>query len=341
VQRSVTFRCDAWPGIGGGHVARCLNLARELARRGWTTAFAVSPRTLETMPRLQSQATCILVPEGERADFTLLRREVPGGCDVLVLDPFTHNVAVEHDARGWGRRIVAIDDVGAVPHVCDLVVRSTVTSLPRTPGYEVLLGPGYALLDPAFADARPQALARRASSDVVRRILVFFGVTDRRAMVLRTLQALAEMTERYVIDAVLGRTAPSYAEANALGERIGPDVHLLSDLDSSDMIQLSAEADIAVGACGVAAFERCCLGLPSVAVMTAGNQSDTRQMLRDKDAAVVTPEAEALSIPQLRQYIRELTDVPLRRREISARGASLCDGLGTLRTADAIERLAA
>jgi len=63
---------------------------------------------------------------------------------------------------------------------------------------------------------------------------------------------------------VLGSTAPS---RDAIAALPGVDLHI----DAQDMAQLIAQADIGVGGGGVGAWERACLGLPSILLILADN----------------------------------------------------------------------
>ena len=47
----ILFVCDAGPGVGGGHVMRCLTLAGALAARGAACAFARTPEAADILAR--------------------------------------------------------------------------------------------------------------------------------------------------------------------------------------------------------------------------------------------------------------------------------------------------
>ena len=92
-----------------------------------------------------------------------------------------------------------------------------------------------------------------------------------------------------------------------------------------DMARRMAEADLAIGAAGSTAWERCCLGLPTLLLVLAENQKEIGRALQVKGAAHVLPVAGVL---------RELTNqwrVIARRHyldRLSRSAASLVDGLG-------------
>ena len=49
-EHTAIFRASASPEIGGGHIIRCLSLARELRDQGWNCIFASEQETLMMMP---------------------------------------------------------------------------------------------------------------------------------------------------------------------------------------------------------------------------------------------------------------------------------------------------
>ena len=57
-------------------------------------------------------------------------------------------------------------------------------------------------------------------------------------------------------------------------------------LDANDMADRMLRADICIGAGGGTAWERCCLGLPSIAVAVADNQRDGIDLLAKAGAIV-------------------------------------------------------
>ena len=95
-----------------------------------------------------------------------------------------------------------------------------------------------------------------------------------------------------------------------------------------------AEADLAIGAGGGTSWERCCLGLPSLLIPVAENQSSGVQALVERGAALGLP-PEALQRPE--DIARAFEALIGQRREISARAAALCDGYGTQRVLAALE----
>jgi spore coat polysaccharide biosynthesis predicted glycosyltransferase SpsG len=105
-------------------------------------------------------------------------------------------------------------------------------------------------------------------------------------------------------------------------------------VDVADMAGLLVEADLAIGAAGGSAWERCCLGLPSLLLVLADNQRPGTQAL------VATGAALSLGAPgdlpaTLAPALANLAD-PDRLLAMSAAAAAVTDGQGAARVADAL-----
>lgn len=317
----ILFVCDAGPGVGGGHVMRCLTLAGALAARGAACAFVRTPEAADILARYAPDMP--LVDEDAAAD-------------LVVLDSYRMSPVTEASWRARAGRLAVIDDL-ARPHDADLVLDPSFGREARDYSAPVVLaGPAYALVRPAFAAARAGALARRG--DPARRCLVSLGLTDVGGITGRVAAALAD--SGLSLDVVVGAGAPSLPALEAL-EALAADGRVTLHIDSGDMAGLITRADLCVGAGGSSVWERACLGLPTVTLILADNQRDMAMRL---DAAGVTlaldarwPGLEA----RLSDAVARLARDDALRAGLSAASAALCDGLGAERAAEALLDLVA
>lgn len=338
----IVFRADGGPTMGGGHIARCLALAEELSRRGWRCAFAVSEETAATMHGLAASGYEVLpLPDntGPAAEAAAIAGNWKEGVAILVSDHYGRDATFEAPARPWADKIVAIDDLANRPHECDLLTDPTLDRKPGSygggavpEGCQLLLGPDYALLKPAFAAGRPASLARRKEPKL-RRILLSFGSTDPADATGDCLHGLAQSALDLEIDVVLGSAAPKLPQ---IRNRVAGLKRAKLHVETTSMAELMAQADLALGGAGSTSWERCCLGLPAFVAILADNQLGIAAGLAAKGAAMVAgpwrPGAAAMMIEKL----SVLTPEHLAR--MSKAAASICDGAGTARVADAIEK---
>jgi UDP-2,4-diacetamido-2,4,6-trideoxy-beta-L-altropyranose hydrolase len=333
--RVAVFRFDATPAIGTGHAMRCLTLADALEAVGWRCLFAIRPETLTTVPRkawLRERA--LILDEDEAAEPSRIGARFANGYDLLVVDHYRRGADFERASRLWARRILAINDLADRDHDADLLLdptlgRSLEDYRPLVPpACRLRLGPRYALLRPQFLRGRPAALARRRAPGPVRRIFVSLGGTDPQDVTSRVLDGLAEAGMGATIDVVVGAAAPFAARVRAKAACMpGARVHV----GVADIAPLMAEADLAFGAAGTATWERCCLGLPTLAVVLADNQRGNAAALQASGAARVLGDVDRLTPAAVAKAVRALAEDTPARAAMATASAAACDGLGTAR----------
>lgn len=332
---TVVFRADAAAEIGGGHIVRCLALATTLASEGWQVSFASRLGTEDTVPALTASDFPVICLNGEDEDEpNSLREALRDGVDWLIVDHYQRDARFEDACRPWARRVLVLDDLADRPHKVDLLLdvtpgraKNAYDSLVPA-GSHLLLGSKYALLRREFCDARDASLARRATSSVTR-VLISLGATDASNATGLVLEGIAHANLDIAVDVVLGACAPHAEAVAALAESMPQTVTIYREV--KNMAELMTDADIAIGAPGGAAWERCCLGLPSLLITTAPNQDCNAAALDAIGAAqhlggqmALTPEAIAAALKNL---VRDLT----KRQTMTRTGAALCDGLGARR----------
>jgi UDP-2,4-diacetamido-2,4,6-trideoxy-beta-L-altropyranose hydrolase len=338
--RTALFRCDASWIIGGGHVSRSLALAEELARRGWKCVFATLRSSSTTSPALAAAGFPLLelteAAEQDEAGTIGSRLEHP--VDLLIVDHYRRDAVFERECRDWAARIMVIDDLADRPHDADFLLdqtfgRSTADYAALAPAdCTMLLGSQYALLRPAFAQLRPLAMRRRNGS--LERVLVCMGGADPHDLTTRALDALSLWRPSLAVDVVIGS---GYSAEGAIRDKLasfGAGSRIF--VATQDMARLIAEADLSVGSGGVITWERCTLGLPACVVVTADNQRGVVRALVEAGAILdagdwtsATPEtiAQVLASQISAQALGRMSEI----------AASICDGGGCGRVADAIE----
>lgn len=335
--RLAIFRADASHAIGGGHVLRCLSLADALADRGWRCQFA-SPFDL---PRL------VTALADSRHSFTVLSAandSIGQKCDLAVLDSPLAGLADDLAWGGLASHLLVFEDLPAGERRCDILINQ---NLGQTASYEqgagsarrILLGPGFALLRPVFVALRKEALRQRSARKSDGRILLSLGLMDNDDVTGWVLTLLDSLSCRLNIDVVLGACAPHLESVRdkARNSRHRTTLHI----DCVEMERLMSQADIAIGAGGTTSWERCCLGLPSLLLLLAENQRANAQELDRIGAAVNLGPAAGIRTGErlLGELSRLLADANA-LREMSARAADVCDGLGVERVVSAIEEAA-
>ncbi|MGO4325663.1 UDP-2,4-diacetamido-2,4,6-trideoxy-beta-L-altropyranose hydrolase [Cupriavidus sp. 2TAF22] len=357
----VAIRADASVQIGSGHAMRCLTLADVLRARGAEVRFVSRAHQGGAQALLEQRGyachvlppATLAAPAGDLAhsawlgvawetDLEQSAAALAGWSpDWLVVDHYGIDWRWEQAMRSHAPRIMAIDDVADRRHDCDLLLDQNYYSdmdqryaalVP--PHCTCLLGPGYALLRPEFTAA---ASALHREEGPVRRILLFMGGMDQDNATGTALLGLQDAARDGVaIDVVLGAAAPHREQVRALCGSM-PNTHLHVQVDN--MAELMARADLAIGACGSATWERCLLGLPTIAIVLADNQRKSAGDLAAAgyivslgDVASVTPEAVGQAVAALSADAAARMGLSRRSRELAGRHPKtaadlICEGM--------------
>lgn len=100
-----------------------------------------------------------------------------------------------------------------------------------------------------------------------------------------------------------------------------------------NMAALMADADICVGAAGSTSWERCCLGLPTLLLITAANQRFIAQNLEFAGAAISLDVEKTWSNDDFVRSFNHLLE-PETFARMSNVASGICDGLGTQRVGE-------
>lgn len=343
----VAVRADAGLTLGSGHVMRCLTLATALRQRGAQVHFLCRGGPGHLGGRIEAEGfgltlldkTLSPAQDALHSRAALTEAWRGAGCDLLLVDHYGLEATWEQALRPACRRLAAIDDLADRPHDVDLLLdqnlgRKVSDYDDRLPAAAVrLIGPQYALLRPEFAAARAASLARRGGQGW-RHLLISLGGADPHQGTQRCLQALAAcpLPADAQVTVVLGALAWSRPAIQALLPTLPFQARLLTDV--TDMAAVLAETDLAIGAAGGSAWERCCLGLPSLLLVLADNQRPGTQALEAVGAALSLGGVDALA-DRLPAALQQLAP-PGRLSTMSAAAAAITDGQGAARVADAL-----
>jgi UDP-2,4-diacetamido-2,4,6-trideoxy-beta-L-altropyranose hydrolase len=349
----VAIRVDASALIGGGHVMRCLTVANVLAERGAEVTFVTAATSnalgerieasghrlvrISTFPDVQRERSDWHEPPLDAKDQAKDAAETAaaiGTADWLIVDHYLLDARWHSAVRSSARNVLVIDDLANRPYDCDLLLDQTfgrtaadyADLIPASA--RVLAGSNYALLRPEFEQERGAALNRRKEESGTHRILISIGITDIGGSTSKIVdQVLAEVA-RCGIDIVLGPDAPSIEHVRQLAEQ---NANIRLHVDTAQMAQLMRDADLAIGAAGTTSWERCCLGLPTIALVLAENQRPSAAALAKAGAVVAMERVEDVG-----PALRESLDRPERLQHMSAAAFPIVDGRGSERVASAI-----
>lgn len=360
----IIFRADASLQIGTGHIMRCLTLADALRERGARCCFVCRPHQGHLLPLITRRGHRALslprLQEGYQHNYShnctahahwlgtewntdakdtqqaLSALTVVEPVDWLVVDHYALDVCWEQALRPHAKRIMVIDDLADRRHDCDLLLDQNLgRSLQDYNGLlkdktAALIGPQYALLRHEFAAFRAQSLTRRERGPDLRRLLISMGGVDKDNATSQVLSVLQGCTlpADFSATVVMGQHAPWLAQVEAQAAQMPWPTEVLVSVDN--MAQLMADSDLAIGAAGGTAWERCCIGLPSLVFALANNQLSSAFALQKAGAAVVIESHRQLSSFMAPLQEREMAKKVLTK--LSKAASLITDGQGCQRT---------
>lgn len=355
--RKVWFRVDASSHIGSGHLMRCLTLAGSMQAAGVQVVFICRdlPGNYVGWLRQRGQQVCLLPPPaiyppagadeylawlGVAMDTEIAQSRAIlgklGAPDWLVVDQYALNSEWERGVCPRQTRLMAIDDLANRPHSCTLLLdqnyypEGEARYRDLVGNAQLLLGPTHTLLRPDFATNRKLTEARNAN---VRRLLVFMGGSDSANVTATVLRALAAFRNRGLeVEVITGQSNPHSEEIASLCKEVG--VRQLLQVD--DMARRMALADLAIGATGVATWERACLGLPTLAVSVSNNQRDIARHAQDLGILRWLGDAAAVEEKDWAHALEWALASPEALQQQSMRGMELVDGQGVARVVESM-----
>ncbi len=358
----IAIRTDASLQIGTGHVIRCLTLGQALRSKGMQCIFIVRNLKGNLNQYIQSQDFKVLelpapvtgganlgwaeVSSDQDAGDTIAKLKLHNITpDLLIVDHYAFSETWHTQLRPCVKGIVVIDDLADRPLNCDLLIDANFPAkgpakyaslLPNE--CEVLSGPEFTFLKNEFVTLR-QSLNRNFQN-LPRNLIVFFGGIDATNETSKVLHALIALDEPELkISVVIGESNPHRIVVEKLTFALpGAQLHIQTD----QMAMLMARAQLCFGAGGTAAWERLCLGLPTITICIAENQRESLALLSEQgfvfhlgEAADVTQENIINTIRPLLYSKENLKTL----QQMSIKGLQLIDGLGVARVTDRIQKL--
>ena len=329
------FRVDVGPGVGLGHLSRCVALANGLSARGASSVFLVPPEGETSARSLAVRHTVEVLASSKRGsaedlDETIAAARRHGGHDVVV-DSYAVDAHYLGRLREAGFFVTFIDDLAREAVPAHVVVNggAQAAQLPHrssTHDTQFLLGPEYVLL-------RSECLSRVSHErGRVEQVLITVGGDDPLGATSTLIELLDGAPGDFAITATVGPFSLRRHEVEAAAARARRTVMTVDA--STGLSEFIARADLAVSAAGQTLYELAACGLPTIAVELFDNQA--RSLAALADAGVVRSAgrwSDAAFASRLLDHVADLIGDPSARAGLRLAGTRLVDGHGADRVA--------
>jgi len=343
----IVFRVDSSLVIGSGHVMRCLTLAQALKENGVNVAFICRKHEGNLICKIRSSG--FVVHELEmykeiKVDTRLAHSPwlgatqqqdandcinifKPGKIDWLIVDHYALNDLWQKRLNPYYEKLMVIDDLADRKHQCDVLLdqnfgRSYKDYKDLVPtSTKLIIGSEYALLRPEFEKYRQYSLNSR-KDEKFKKLLVNMGGADPDNITGKVIDRLqvAKLPKNVEITIVMGKTAPHLTRVITSVNKLPYKSEV--KVDVNNMAELMANADIAIGASGATTWERCCLGLPTIQLITAYNQEFIAQKLN---------EINAIKLVEIDDVIENLENFQYWMKSVGKSASKVTNGTGVKR----------
>lgn len=372
IKVQVFFRVDASLQMGIGHVMRCLTLANVLKIKGHETHFICREHPGNLISRLEKDGHQVhKLPMGNLDtnidDYKSDEQNYPSHlnwlgekwnvdaeltsnilknykADWLVVDHYALEKKWENVVNEDCNKMMIIDDLADREHNCDLLMDQAIGR--KSEDYinlvpkkcELLVGTKYILLRNEFLNLRSIALKHRRNISKISRILVTLGGTDPDNVTGLVLDGLlkSDLGQEKKVDIILGSNSP---HKDAIRNKVSNmPMNITLSIDVSDIANRMLKADLAIGAGGTTSWERCCLGLPTLIVITADNQELVVKSLKDYGAVINMGHHRKLTPDMISHQINKILYNPIGLKDLSAKALKIVNGNGARRISKILER---
>jgi len=282
-KKIIFIRVDSSTKIGYGHLIRCLALADTL-KKSFKINFIctnlngnlisqICKKNFEVF-RFNTKSQRINVKKDAEKTISIIKKH-RNKKSLLILDSYILSQEWENRVKPYVKRLIVIDDLMDRKHSCDLIIDQNLhtqmnslytKSVPKN--CIKLLGPDYAILRNQFIAQRKYAKIR---SLPIKNILVSFGGTDNENHTLHALTSLKKLNSDVNVNVVTGtanigkKIIKNFCKKNF-------NYNYFEQVEN--MAKLMQVADLCIGSSGTTTWERCCVGLPAIAIVTSNDQKD-------------------------------------------------------------------
>jgi len=354
---NVVFRVDSSAKIGTGHVIRCLTLANTLKVKGAEVIFICRDHQGHIREKIIQQGfkVILLKSDGEFDSFSSKLSHAKWlGCswkedaqqtlehlniikpEWLIVDHYGLDKKWENAVKPYVSKLMVIDDIADRLHKCDLLLDQNIVAgmserylhlIPQK--CSQLLGPDFALLQPAYAKLHIES---NFQTGIIERILVYFGGVDENNLTGRTISAFISLNHHEIDLDVVIPIRGLHVDLIAKQAINFKNIHLHTDLPT--LAPLMKNANLSIGAGGVTSWERCCLGLPAITITDGENQNMTNKELEKLGAVKFLGKAQSVSVDDIYNSLNSFIKSPKKLKNMSIRAMELCDGKGVIRVAE-------
>ena len=321
------FRPDSLVGSGGGHISRCLSLAECLHEED-EKFFILEDKCNIFKERLNKRKIKKIRFEDIVNKKILFK--------VCVLDGYNIKIKEIDFWKSVSDFLVVIDDFDKLHDYADLIINiglpDKVNSIKKN---KILSNMKYAIVNREFSGISNGFNVK----EKITNILLNFGYIDSKGITLKTLDEL-EKIHKFLgdlnIKVCIGSDSPQISK---IKEKLNISSYKTClYINHQNMVDLIKNSDLIIGSGGVGLLERISVGVPSITISTAQNQSNQLIKLSKKNTTIYKS-LESFGSDELLKCILSISRDYNKRLIMSNKCKSTVDGNGSFRVSKVIKNL--
>ena len=252
----------------------------------------------------------------------------------LIVDHYNLDIRFEKRAKNFCQKILIVDDLANRYHHCDILLDHGPSRVPEdyskwvNGDCQLFLGSEYAIVGEEFKRFRKKVIKNWEKG------LISFGGADINNIALKILQ---ELEKQYLFSGIkwtvlTGIINPHWDVIKHFTKQSKMNITLIKHTD--EVARVLFEHDFAIGAAGGMTWERACIGIPSLVIPIANNQSHGIEAI-NKFEIGETLDLDELTLHTITSSLKLLEE---NAQLIMHRSQSLVDGLGVVRLVNVLIR---
>ena len=333
--KKVLFRVDSSSKIGGGHLIRCLELAK-LFKKNEYKIFFICRNFVGNLNNgvTEENFNLLLIDDPSKnyeRDFNnseILIKNL-GKFNFLVVDNYQLDILWESQMRKYAKKIIAIDDLANRKHDCDILIDQNFAEN-NDLRYEglvnkntiKLLSPKYSIIKKEFRNIN----IKKSVNKKVENIFICFGATDPSNHSIKVIEALDLLN--YELNSINVFTTEENLNYEALKKKCSTTKNCFFYSNKFQLPEILSSCDLAIGSGGSMCWERAFLGVPSIVFGIAKNQIEIIKALIKNEIVVGEHWNPKPDINLIKYWLKFVIDNPKILGKLSNKSKEMVDGFG-------------
>tara|TARA_A100001388_G_C28774214_1_gene506063 strand:+ start:792 stop:1931 length:1140 start_codon:yes stop_codon:yes gene_type:complete len=371
---NIVFRCDASLEIGNGHLMRCRTLAIKITQfLNARVIFICQEANIKLLKIIEKDFDLLILKKNQYKEqryflgsngyfnwFSKIQKKDAYLCKEILIKNNIKNInllVLDHYGidknwedifiKEWGineiGKIFIIDDLANRKHNCDFLLDQTykrkkkdyLNLLPNNA--TIFVGSEYALIRDEFLKARQDKIHNNFNGKKLFKILIYLGEVDNNLIYSEILDGIKKIFD-YKFEVTLIANL-KIEEKDKFKKIYESKFQMLRFVNFADEIwKFMLEADISIGAAGSTAWERACIGIPSIVIVNAENQIKIGNILKTEKCSIVINNDVNLA-NSIYFYLNNLISDEKLQFKLIQKSKKICDGKGADRIFSKIEEI--